>query len=456
MQRKRWIWGALLVLGVNVNLSVAKVENLKQERAVLSYFSSCLEGEKTVYTRSKSFDLSDIEAYRAIVWRNWKEANRRFDEEKLIEPDTLSEKEMQVGYWNIPASLEPDAVMPYYWGRKGDEKPSQGYPFFLYLHGSGPKEQEWATGLKLGMRFDDAPSVYFIPQIPNEKDYYRWWQRSKQYVWEKLIRQVMLSDELDPDRIYMVGISEGGYGSQRLASYYADYLAAAGPMAGGEPLKNAPAENCANIAFSLRTGEKDLGFYRNILTDYVRETFDSLQQQHPSCYTHWIELIPEMGHGIDYFPTPVWLKKHTRNPYPKFVAWEDFEMDGRHRNGFYNLWVVERAESDADARIYYEMTIDENRIDLSIRKVDYEVTQKDPHWGIEMRFAKHYSPVSQGKWIVYLSSELVDMNRKVTVNVNGKQVYCGKVKPDLKHLVNSCAHFYDPRRLYPAAVEITL
>lgn len=456
MQSKKWIWGALLVLGVNVNLSVAKVENLKQERAVLSYFSSCLEGEKAVYVRSKSFNLSDLEAYRAIVWRNWKEANRRFDEEKLIELDTLSETEMQPGYWNIPSSLEPEAVMPYYWGRKGDEKPSQGYPFFLYLHGSGPKEQEWATGLKLGMRFDDAPSVYFIPQIPNEKDYYRWWQRSKQYVWEKLIRQVMLSDEFDPDRIYMVGISEGGYGSQRLASYYADYLAAAGPMAGGEPLKNAPAENCANIAFSLRTGEKDLGFYRNILTDYVRETFDSLQQQHPLCYTHWIELIPEMGHGIDYFPTPAWLKKHTRNPYPKFVAWEDFEMDGRHRNGFYNLYVVERADADADARIYYEMTIDENRIDLSIRKVDYEVTQKDPHWGIEMRFAKHYSPVSRGKWLVYLSPELVDMNRKVTVNVNGKQVYCGKVKPDLKHLVNSCAHFYDPRRLYPAAVEITL
>lgn len=456
MQSKKWIWSALLVLGVNVNLSVAKVENLKQERAVLSYFSSCLEGEKAAYARSKSFNLSDLEAYRAIVWRNWKEANRRFDEEKLIELDTLSETEMQPGYWNIPSSLEPEAVMPYYWGRKGDEKPSQGYPFFLYLHGSGPKEQEWATGLKLGMRFDDAPSVYFIPQIPNEKDYYRWWQRSKQYVWEKLIRQVMLSDEFDPDRIYMVGISEGGYGSQRLASYYADYLAAAGPMAGGEPLKNAPAENCANIAFSLRTGEKDLGFYRNILTDYVRETFDSLQQQHPLCYTHWIELIPEMGHGIDYFPTPAWLKKHTRNPYPKFVAWEDFEMDGRHRNGFYNLYVVERAEADADARIYYEMTIEENRIDLSIRKVDYEVTQKDPHWGIEMRFAKHYSPVSRGKWLVYLSPELVDMNRKVTVNVNGKQVYCGKVKPDLKHLVNSCAHFYDPRRLYPAAVEITL
>lgn len=456
MQSKKWIWSALLVLGVNVNLSVAKVENLKQERAVLSYFSSCLEGEKAAYARSKSFNLSDLEAYRAIVWRNWKEANRRFDEEKLIELDTLSETEMQPGYWNIPSSLEPEAVMPYYWGRKGDEKPSQGYPFFLYLHGSGPKEQEWATGLKLGMRFDDAPSVYFIPQIPNEKDYYRWWQRSKQYVWEKLIRQVMLSDEFDPDRIYMVGISEGGYGSQRLASYYADYLAAAGPMAGGEPLKNAPAENCANIAFSLRTGEKDLGFYRNILTDYVRETFDSLQQQHPLCYTHWIELIPEMGHGIDYFPTPAWLKKHTRNPYPKFVAWEDFEMDGRRRNGFYNLYVVERAEADADARIYYEMTIEENRIDLSIRKVDYEVTQKDPHWGIEMRFAKHYSPVSRGKWLVYLSPELVDMNRKVTVNVNGKQVYCGKVKPDLKHLVNSCAHFYDPRRLYPAAVEITL
>lgn len=78
------------------------------------------------------------------------------------------------------------------------------WPLFLYLHGSGPKAQEWATGLKLCQRFDDAPSVYFIPRIPNEGEYYRWWQRGKQYIWEKLLRQTMMSGKIDPNRLYVL------------------------------------------------------------------------------------------------------------------------------------------------------------------------------------------------------------------------------------------------------------
>lgn len=101
--------------------------------------------------------------------------------------------------------------MPFYWGYKSDSIPASGLrPMFLYLHGSGPKDHEWSTGLKLATRFDDAPSIYFIPQIPNEGEYYRWWQKSKQYAWNRLLRQALASGQVDPDRIYMFGISEGG------------------------------------------------------------------------------------------------------------------------------------------------------------------------------------------------------------------------------------------------------
>ena len=65
---------------------------------------------------------------------------------------------------------------------------------------------------------------------PNEGDYYRWWQVAKQFAWEKLIRQALVEGNVDANRLYVFGISEGGYGSQRLASFYADYWAAAGPM----------------------------------------------------------------------------------------------------------------------------------------------------------------------------------------------------------------------------------
>ena len=49
-------------------------------------------------------------------------------------------------------------------------------------------------------------------------------------------------------------------------------------MAGGEPLKNAPVENCRNIAFSFLTGAADAGFYRNKLTTYTKNEFERLKK----------------------------------------------------------------------------------------------------------------------------------------------------------------------------------
>ena len=311
--------------------------NDKTEAGISTFFSDYLIGKSTTYNQSISLKPADIQTSQQLVWEAWKKANNNFSEEKLIQLEKLENG--RADRWELPANLEPNAVMPYFWGSKGDVKPENGYPLYLYTHGSGDKNNEWKTGLYICQRFDDAPSVYFIPQIPNTGNYYRWWQKAKQYAWEKMLRQAFVSGQINPNKVYVFGISEGGYGSQRLASFYADYWAAAGPMAGGEPLKNAPVENCRNIAFSLRTGADDRGFYRNKLTQYTKDEFERLQKLNPESFIHRIELIPGRQHAIDYKPTTPWLKQYTRNPYPKFVSWENFEMDGRYRDGFYNLFV---------------------------------------------------------------------------------------------------------------------
>jgi predicted esterase len=422
------------------------------KKQMAEFFTGRLAGEKGVFEDPSPVALADIEQERKAVWEAWKEANDGFEEEKLIALEGLASKKS--GSWKLPEELEAGAVMPYYWGAKG-EKPGNGYPLYLYLHGSGPKAHEWSAGITLAQRFNDAPSAYFIPQIPNEKQY-RWYPRSKQYAWEKLLRLALLSGEVDPNAVYFFGISEGGYGSQRMASFYADYLAGAGPMAAGEPLKNAPAENCRNTAFSLRTGANDAGFYRNTLTRYTQEEFDRLQAASPNGFVHQVELVPDQGHGFDYSVNTPWLRQYTRNPHPRFVSWENMEMDGRYREGFYNLLVNERSNGDESERTYYEMEIDGNDISLRVDLATYEVTEKDPRWGIEMKFAKSYTPATQGKVTIYLSGELVDLDKKITVSVNGKPAFRGKVACERRHLVNSCAAFFDPERLYPAAVEIDL
>lgn len=418
------------------------------------YFSASLSGGSLPALPDKKLSLNDVDKVRSEVWTNWMRANDAFEEEKLPVLNTLMEP--VPGNWHLPEALEPHAVMPFYWGTKGVVEYGVKYPMFLYLHGSGPKAVEWNNGLVLGKRFKDAPSVYFIPQIPNEGEYYRWYQRSKQFAWEKLLRLALKSGHIDANRLYVFGISEGGYGSQRLASFYGDYWAGAGPMAGGEPLMNAPVSNCANLAFRMRTGEFDTMFGRNVLTRYTNEAFDSLQRLHPGYFDHLVDIVPGAGHGVDYFPTTPWLREKERNPYPKDIWWENFPMDGRYRNGFYNIEVLERSNADDSQRGVYELHIADNKVELSVKLVKYAVAEAEPRWGIPLRFNRTFTPADRGKVRIYLNEHLVDMKRAVTVMVNGKQVFKGKLTPTWGDLVRSCALFYDPARIYPASVTVDL
>ncbi len=418
---------------------------------VSAFFDARLSGETVLFQESEMIGDKSVGKSVSCVWDLWRKANHDFHEEKLLPLGSLSDN--TIGYWHLPDSLEPDAVMPYYWGTKGDCL-EEGYPLFIYIHGSGDRDEEWSAGRRLAGIFDDAPSLYFIPQIPNTGPWYRWWQQSKQYVWEKLFRQVLLMDNVNPDRIYFLGVSEGGYGSQRLASFYADYLAAAGPMAGGEPLKNAPAENCASIGFSLRTGAEDYGFGRCVLTEYVKERFDSLETVHPGYFRHWVDVIPGMGHGIDYSPTAPWLSGFKRNSRPSYVAWEDFSMDGRRREGFYNIQVLERSSDDENSRMYYEMSVSDNKVSLSVSDVEYRTVETIPGTDIAMKFERSYSPSENGRFIIYFDSGMIDVSKPVTVEVNGTIAFQGKLRADIKNMVNSCAVFFDPARVFPYAVEV--
>ena len=363
--------------------------------------------------------------------------------------DSLSKA--NVTTWTLPDSLEPNAKMNFYLGVKGD-MPKEGYPVFLYLHGSGPRANEWATGLKLAKHFNDGPSMYIVPQIPQEGEWYRWWQRSKQWTWEKVLRIILSMPEVDKNRIYVFGISEGGYGSQRLASFYADYWAAAGPMAGGEPLINAPVENLAHVPLSFLTGDRDFMFYRHLLTKTTGEKLDSMQHIFPNEYVHRVKLLEGYGHSIDYTPTTPWLAQHKRNAQPRHFLWENFEMDGLKRNAFYNLQVLEEED---EFRTKYEFTANaDNSIDIKVDAVKYNPTWKDPRWGINMLFSKEFTPAQHGHLRIFLSDQLVDLKKKVTVRINGKEVFNGKVKGSKKNQKLAHELWGDPMRNFKHAVEV--
>ncbi len=430
------------------------------------------------YSASDLVNADDIESAQKRVWSLWKAANESFSEEKLQQIIAF-DSENDFGYFKLPVELETKwefdgtywyntnevVKMNYHWGYGGGSKPENGFPAFVYLHGSGGVSSEWNTGYSLCSQdyVKAGPSAYFVPRIPNGIttdgfSFYRWWQKGKQYVWDKIIRQIFLGDsDIDPNRFFFFGISEGAYGSQRLASFYADYLAGVGPIAGGEPLVNAPSENSANIAFCLRTGSLDDSYGRNALTAAAKADFERLQAAHPGYYDHRIDVVEGAYHGtanLLYYDTIPWLINKTRKTNPKYVYWERLEQDGIYRRGFYNLYIPE-TEKPTERRCY-EMTITGNTVDIKVNKVSYTATAWEDKHGMPIAYDKTYTSVSGGKLGIFLGSELVDLTKEVTVNINGKQAWKGIPELKIENLVNSCALYYDPYRLYPAYVEVDL
>lgn len=429
----------LVTLGLNAATAQTASPELKD------YFSAFLKSQPLPTLQQTK--IKNVETATQEAWQTWREANQSIPA-FVVSPF----KEGKIDKYDIPTQLEPNATMPYFYGTKG-ERPDKGYPFFLYLHGSGPKEREWATGFKLANAWQDAPSFYMVPKIPNEGELYRWWQKGKQWVWSQVIRRAMLDENINPNRIYFFGISEGGYGSQRLGSYYADYLAAVGPMAGGEPLINAPCENLMNTPFSLLTGEHDKMFYRNILTLSALNTLDSLEKVHPGHFVHRIELQPDRGHSIDYSPTTPWLAQFERNPTPQTFFWENFEMDGIKRNAFYNIKVNEECGAP-DTRTYYTYTTRKNEIHITVSHVNYNITQRDPYMGIPLKQHKTYTPAEHGNLTIFLNDALCNPKKKVSIYVNGKKCFSGKIKPSVSSLAESITTYVDAKRVFPYSVNV--
>lgn len=432
---------------------------------VSAFFAKALKGDGSEYSSSTPLDVKNIIDARQYLWQIWSDAVKRAPGEKL--PALANGANIYDWGDHTTPSVTwqvPEGGMRILYAPKGS-KPATGYPLFMYLHGSGSDaDYEWMATKGWAQYFKDSPSAYFVPASPQGGTGTRWFQPSKQAKWEQLLRQAFVSGDIDPTMVYFMGVSEGAYGSQRLASFYADYLAGAGPIAGGEMLMNCPPENLANTAFCLQTGEFDTYYGRKVLTKRVGELLDGFEKQHPGYYKHKVNLQTGMGHGCDYTVTTPWLRQYTRNASPKYVAWENFGMGGingepqRYRDGFYNLRILtpSDARNSDNLRTHYEERIANNVIDLTVSNVSLVTDDpQDPGTGMmNMGVSKTYTPATTGKLRVYLNEQLVDLSKPVTVNVNGRQVFRGMVKPDMRHMIESCRFYFDPLRLYPAAVDV--
>jgi len=144
---------------------------------------------------------------------------------------------------SLPARylIEHESTLPYHYLvflPKGYATGQDNWPLLLFLHGSGERgdDPELVTqcGLPHALNVGDKriPFVVVAPQCP---------QRQK---WEpdnviRILNDAAQKYRIDARRVYLTGLSMGGYGVWATAAAYPERFAAIAPICGGGAAKQA-------------------------------------------------------------------------------------------------------------------------------------------------------------------------------------------------------------------------
>ena len=116
---------------------------------------------------------------------------------------------------------------------EGYGRTRKSWPMILFLHGAGERGKDIEKLRRHGLlriveTRKDFGFIVVSPQCPATS----WWPQEQELV-INLVKDIVRKYEVDTERIYLTGLSMGGFGTWALACRYPDYFAAIAPICGG-------------------------------------------------------------------------------------------------------------------------------------------------------------------------------------------------------------------------------
>ncbi len=113
------------------------------------------------------------------------------------------------------------------------QEPQKKWPLVLFLHGSEERGSNPRALTKQGLpklleQGDGFPFLLVSPQCPLGQ---WWWPRT--HILSAFVDQIESTYAVDTTRVYVTGLSMGGFGTWALAYRYPNRFAAIAPIAGG-------------------------------------------------------------------------------------------------------------------------------------------------------------------------------------------------------------------------------
>ena len=386
--------------------------------------------EVKIKTREEAEGLSKIivDSAREAGIKNGEK--KRFDNRILVFDNPFGLKE------KCPMRF---AVIP-----KG-KKPASGWPVFIDIHGSGPVDMEYRIHQK---RFKYYSGLLVVPRCPNDVTtvptfkkggIWRHWYLP---VIEKLVSDLVLFGDADPNRIYLMGFSEGGYFAYRAIPEISDRFAGIAPASGGGG-SGTWVDNLVNIPFYAQSGEVDNGYGRAVTFRKMRKAIFEAEKRYPGRLHCRLVEHKGCGHQIPdtkkEFSAPLWLAQFARNPYPDLVIWQqkkDVECYVWRLNkpGFTYPYVP---------KSHYWLNVDDllaNYARIEARLSGNKIFMKSEQYK---------------KIMVRLNDKMVNLDKPVTIYFNGKKVFSDIVKRKFETMLKTWEERRDPAYIFPVEITVT-
>jgi len=364
--------------------------------------------------------------------------------EKLSKEFTLKPRMLEVGEHKLPFVV-----------LNKQPKSEELAPLYICMHGGGrnPKAEgahswpvntrEWSTQIQLAMLRYPKRGVFVVPRMADDR-LGRWYHDLNSDAFDLIIEHAISAWGVDPNKVYLLGISEGGYGTDKLLPYMADRFAAGNSMAAGSLVKIGAQTTCENLRDTpIRTdiGGNDTMFNRIGLAKELHECLSRLEEANPGHYQHHLNIHPGKGHGgWDYGLGPVWLPQFTRDPLPKKLVWVTTPLQKELRSQFYWLG-LDGEERPANARIEASYDRESMTVDVRAESFDKEGALR---------------PLENSTLKVYLNDDMLDLDKAFTVTVNGKVMHSGKAVRRKAALVESLESKGDPNYIFPVILSFHL
>jgi predicted esterase len=315
-------------------------------------------------------------------------------------------------------------------------QPAKGYGLVVCLHGAGFSGDAYLD--RWQSRLSDE-YILVCPTYPAGA----WFTRRAEDLVLAVIQTVRQRYHVDPDRIFLTGMSNGGIGAWLIGMHHAPAFAGIAPMASGLDGVLMPfLANLRNTPVYIIHGAKDQVMPVDLSRSISRElaslgyphVYREHQREHPMAGGHFFprEEVPALV---------AWFDHQRRNPLPTMLT---LVRDASRFQPF--DWV--RIDATDPIAAFSDDLVDKR--DERIKNREY--AKLDARIAVPNRIDVKADRVR--RYSVFLNDQLVDLSKPVVVRTNGEVSFEGMATSSVETLLRQARMRRDPRQLF--SVQLTI